>query len=67
MLFGSDVGGPVGTLYGAFMPANGIDNRYLYVIGPDGKITYTAKPFKQMVETAYNDLGAAVAKAGGSN
>ena len=67
MLFGSDVGGPVGTLYGAFMPANGIDNRYLYVIGPDGKITYTAKPFKQMVDAAYNDLGAAVAKAGGSN
>ncbi|MBC7842510.1 MAG: peroxiredoxin family protein [Gemmatimonadaceae bacterium] len=67
MLFGSDIGGPVGTLYGAFVSANGIDNRYLYVIGPDGKVTYTAKPFKQMVESAYTDLGAAVAKAGGSN
>jgi peroxiredoxin Q/BCP len=65
MLFGSDVGGPVGTLYGAFMPGNGIDNRYLYVIGPDGKITYTAKPFKQMVDAAYTDLGAAVAKSAG--
>jgi thioredoxin-dependent peroxiredoxin len=67
MLFGSDVGGPVGTLYGAFMPANNIDNRYLYVIGPDGKITYTAKPFKQMVDAAYTDLGAAVAKASGGH
>jgi peroxiredoxin Q/BCP len=63
MLFGSDVGGPVGTLYGAF--SNGFDNRYLYVIDPDGKISYTAKPFRQMVETAYNDLGAAVAKSAG--
>lgn len=66
MLFGSDVGGAVGTKYGAFMSANNIDNRYLYVIGPDGKVSYAAKPFKQMVETAYTDLGAAVAKAAGA-
>lgn len=66
MLFGSDVGGPVGTLYGAFMSGNGIDNRYLYVVGPDGKVTYTAKPFRQMVETAYTELGAAVAKSAGA-
>ncbi len=65
MLFGSDVGGAVGTKYGAFMSANNIDSRYLYVIDPDGKVSYTAKPFKQMVETAYTDLGAAVAKAAG--
>ncbi|MCC7054683.1 MAG: redoxin domain-containing protein [Gemmatimonadaceae bacterium] len=67
MLFGSDVGGQVGAAYGAFMPANNIDNRYLYVIGPDGKIAYTAKPFRQMVETAYTDLGAAVTKARGGH
>jgi peroxiredoxin Q/BCP len=66
MLFGSDVGGAVGTKYGAFMSANNIDSRYLYVIDPDGKVSYTAKPFKQMVETAYTDLGAAVAKAAGA-
>ena len=66
MLFGSDVGGPVGSLYGAFMSGNGIDNRYLYVIDPDGKVSYAAKPFKQMVETAYTDLGAAIAKSAGA-
>ncbi len=66
MLFGSDVGGAVGSLYGAFNSGAGYDARYLYVIGPDGKITYTAKPFRQMVETAYTDLGAAVAKAAGA-
>jgi thioredoxin-dependent peroxiredoxin len=65
MVFGSDVGGAVGTKYGAFMAANNIDNRYLYVIDPDGKISYAAKPFKQMVDAAYTDLGAAVAKASG--
>ena len=65
MLFGSDVGGAVGSAYGAFMSANNIDARYLYVIDPDGKISYAAKPFKQMVDAAYTDLGAAVAKAAG--
>ena len=66
-MFGSDLGGKVGTMYGAFMSANNIDNRYLYVIDPEGKITYTAKPFKQMVDAAYSDLGAAVAKAAGAH
>jgi peroxiredoxin Q/BCP len=66
MLFGSDVGGAVGSLYGAFNSGAGYDARYLYVIGPDGMITYTAKPFRQMVDAAYTDLGAAVAKAAGA-
>lgn len=66
MLFGSDVGGAVGSLYGAFNSGSGYDARYLYVIGPDGKISYTAKPFRQMVDAAYTDLGAAVAKAAGT-
>jgi thioredoxin-dependent peroxiredoxin len=65
MLFGSDVGGQVGSVYGAFNAGAGYDARYLYVIGPDGKITYTAKPFKQMVESAYTELGAAVARTAG--
>ncbi len=63
MMFGSDIGGSVGSLYGAFNSAANYDQRYLYVIAPDGKITFTAKPFRQMVETAYTDLGAAVAKS----
>ncbi len=65
MLFGTDIGGPVGSLYGAYQSGTGYDARYLYVIDPNGKISYTAKPFKQMVETAYSDLGAAIAKAAG--
>ena len=65
MIFGSDVGGPVGTLYGAYMSTPNMDMRYLYVIDPDGKISYTAKPFKQMNADAYDTLGAAVAKSAG--
>ncbi len=66
MLFGSDVGGAVGAKYGAFNPTAGYDARYLYVIDPDGKISYTAKPFRQMVDAAYGELGAAVAKSSGA-
>jgi len=42
-----------------------MDERTLFVIGPDGKITYRARPFRELVESAYTDLGAAVSKAGG--
>ncbi|MCU0625430.1 MAG: redoxin domain-containing protein [Gemmatimonadaceae bacterium] len=66
MWFGSDADGTVGAMYGAYDAAAKYDKRYLYVIGPDGKVTYTAKPFRQMVETAYSELGDAVAKARGA-
>jgi thioredoxin-dependent peroxiredoxin len=65
MLFGSDLGGSVGSLYGAFQASAGYDARYLYVIDPNGKISYAAKPFRQMVEMAYTDLGAAVSRSAG--
>jgi hypothetical protein len=31
----------------------------------DGKITYVARPFKEVVESAYTDLGTALDKAKG--
>lgn len=37
--------------------------RHLYVIDPSGHIAYIARPFKQMAETAYTELGTAIAKA----
>ena len=63
--FLSDSGGQVGRAYGAFLEKNGLDNRTLYVVGPDGTITYRAAPFRQVDPTAYNDLAAAVTKARG--
>ena len=38
IVFASDVDGKVGALYGAYDEKNKMDNRSLYVIGPDGKI-----------------------------
>ncbi|MCC6319758.1 MAG: redoxin domain-containing protein [Gemmatimonadaceae bacterium] len=63
MLFGSDPDGTVGSLYGAYDAARKTDNRSLYVVGPDGRITFKAQPFRQMAEEAYTELAAAVDKA----
>lgn len=60
--FASDSDGTVGRLYGAYMPENKIDNRSLYVIGPDGKIAYKAQPFRQSSADAYTELGEAIHK-----
>lgn len=61
----SDAAGTAGMQYGTFDPGAKMDERTLFVIGPDGKITYRARPFRELVESAYTDLGAAVSKAGG--
>jgi peroxiredoxin len=65
MTFASDAKGDVGKLYGAYNEKANVENRLLYVIGPDGKIAYTNKPFKPMVADSYADLGAAVKKIAG--
>ncbi len=55
--FASDGDGKVGALYGAYSVENKMDNRSLFVIGPDGKIAYKAQPFRQSSEEAYVQLG----------
>jgi peroxiredoxin Q/BCP len=62
MLFGSDPEGKVGALYGAYDAKNKMDDRSLYVVGPDGIIAYKAQPFRQNSADAYTELGAAVDK-----
>lgn len=62
MLFATDSGGRIGTLYGAYVAQNQTDNRSLYVIDPEGKIAYKAQPFRQMSAEAYTDLGAVIDK-----
>jgi len=61
-LFGSDTGSAVGRAYGAFNSQYKLDNRNLFVVGPDGKIAYRATPFREIDPTAYTELGAAIAK-----
>ncbi len=62
MLFASDQAGKVGTMYAAHDSARKLDDRSLYVIGPDGRITYTAKPFRVLVQKSYTDLADAIDK-----
>ena len=52
----------VGKAYGASSML--WHKRHLYVIDPQGRIAYIARPFNQMSEDAYTALGAAIAAAG---
>ena len=60
VLFASDTTGQVGTAYGTYNAQSKMDSRYLYVIGPDGRIAYTVKPFNVLSAKAYSDLGAVI-------
>ncbi len=57
---GADTDKAVGALYKAANDA-GFHRRYLYVIGPDGKIAY-ATNFRAMAQDAYDELDAAIKK-----
>ena len=60
VLFASDPGSKVGQLYGAYDAKNKVDNRSLFVIRPDGRVAYVAKPFKVLTPVAYTELAAVV-------
>jgi peroxiredoxin Q/BCP len=61
-LFASDTGSAVGKQYGAFNGRYKLDNRTLFVIGPDGVIAYRAAPFREIDPTAYTELNEAIGK-----
>jgi peroxiredoxin len=61
-LMASDAEQTVGKMYGAVASRPGIDNRNLFVVGPDGRIAYRATPFREIDPTAYQELGAALDK-----
>ena len=65
MTFASDPKGEAGLKYGAWSEGRSTEARLLFVVGPDGKVAFAAKPFKPMVEDAYAELGAAVRKIAG--
>lgn len=62
---GSDADGAVGTLFGAYMPQNRMDNRILVVIGPDGTVRHEARPFRAFGTDDYVALEQAVDRIGG--
>ena len=59
-LFASDSATAVARQYGALASEPGLTNRNLFVVGPDGRITYRAIPFREIDPTAYKALGAAI-------
>ena len=61
ILFASDTAGEVGKLYNARRGQS--DDRSLFVIGKDGRITYVTRPFQIMSQDAYATLAAEVQKA----
>jgi peroxiredoxin len=61
-LMASDANVEVGEAYGAVYERGEtrVTNRNLFVVGPDGRIAYTATPFREVDPTAYEDLAAAI-------
>ncbi len=66
MLFAADTQGIVGKRYGAYQPARHMNNRTLYVIAPDGRITFVARPFNALYSGSYVALAEAVTHASSS-
>jgi peroxiredoxin Q/BCP len=62
VVFASDTTGAVGAKYNAYDVQRKLDNRSLFVIGPDGKVTYVTRPFNVLSQQAYADLASAVQK-----
>lgn len=59
--FVSDADGVLARAYGALGPGGlKFAKRLLFVVGPDGKVSYAAMPFRQNSEEAYTELGAAI-------
>lgn len=59
-LFASDTGSAIGKAYGAYLGKYKLDNRTLFIVGPDGKIAWRATPFREIDPTAYTELSAAI-------
>lgn len=64
-LMASDTGSVVGKQYGAYNQRYNIDNRTLFIVGPDGRIVWRAMPFREIDPTAYTELGAALNRIAG--
>src|SRR5213082_1156428 len=55
-LFASDSGSVIGKTYGAHNPKYGLDNRNLFVVGPDGKIAHVIAPSREIDPQLYKEL-----------
>ena len=60
-LFVSDITGKTAEAYGARRP-RGNTNRNLFVIDPDGKVSFRALPFREVDLTSYEELASEIGK-----
>ncbi len=64
--FASDPEREAGKSYGVNSPFPlKYEKRVLFVIGPDGKVAHVMRPFRELVQDSYDELGEAVRKASG--
>jgi peroxiredoxin len=64
--FASDPDAIAGKAYDVNYPGYPLTNarrRVLFVIGPDGRVTHIMRPFRELSDTSYVELGDAVAQA----
>ena len=67
-IFVSDSTLAVSKLYGSVRgTTTQVSARNVFVIAPDGRITYRAVPFNVTSQDAYSDLGRAVDQAAGAS
>ena len=59
--FVSDTGKTLGPLYNVLPAGRSAFSRVLFVIGKDGKIAHVMRPFRELVQDSYDELGKAVA------
>lgn len=62
--FASDMDGTAGAAYHTLMEGRPYEARVLFVIDPSGKVSHVMRPFREIDPTAYEELKAAVARAG---
>jgi peroxiredoxin Q/BCP len=60
--FVSDTTAAIGMKYGTATKAGAAQSRFVYVIDPDGKITYTKKTFNPAAPAQYDTLGMEIRK-----
>lgn len=67
MTFISDREATLGAAYDVKYPAVNVLRRVLFVIGKDGRIAHVMRPFAELSQDSYAELGEAVRKARGVN
>jgi peroxiredoxin len=63
--FVSDTGLLAGRAYGVVwnLLVTKVDRRVLFVVGRDGRVAHVMRPFRELVQDSYDELGKAVAAA----